>query len=518
MPDVPAFPRACSLYLCSRRCIIHSIILVPKSLNRVDHTAAMPEHNTYDAIVIGSGPNGLAAAVTLAQAGCSVLVLEAKETIGGGTRSAAVTLPGFVHDICSAVHPLGIGSPFFRTLPLADHGLEWIHPPVPLAHPLDDGTAVLLERSVGATGATLDPDASAYWRLIAPLVRDWEKLADGILGPLRLPGHPFALARFGLSAVQSAGGLAKGVFRGERARALFIGLACHSTLPVEQPPSAAFGLVLGVAGHAVGWPFPRGGSQQIANALAAYLRTLGGDIVTGECVTSLDTLPPARAVLCDMTPRQLLQIAGDRLPVGYRRALERYRYGPGAFKLDLALDGPIPWRAEACARAGTVHLGGTLEEMAAAERAVWRGEHPTRPFVLLAQPSLFDPTRAPAGRHTVWAYCHVPNGSTVDMTERIEAQIERFAPGFRDRILARSTMNTADMERYNANYIGGDINGGVQDLRQLFTRPTIRVNPYATPLPGLYLCSSATPPGGGVHGMCGHFAARAALRDVLRKR
>jgi len=472
-----------------------------------------PRRERYDAVVVGSGPNGLAAAITLAQAGCSVLVLEAADQIGGGTRSAELTLPGFVHDICSAIHPLGIGSPFLRTLPLAQYGLEWIHPAAPLAHPLDDGSVVLLERSVQATGATLGPDASGYAQLMSPVVRDWDKITAGILGPLRFPRHPFALARFGLSAIRSAAGLAASAFRGEPARALLAGLACHAILPLEQPPSAAFGLVLGMAGHAVGWPMPRGGAQRIADALAAHLRTLGGEVVTGTPVTDLGQLPAARVILCDITPRQLLRIAGNRLPAGYRRTLAGYRYGPGVFKLDLALDGPIPWRAEACRRAGTVHLGGTLEEIAVGERAAWRGDPPEHPFVLLAQQSLFDPTRAPAGKQTVWAYCHVPNGSTFDMTERIEAQIERFAPGFRQRILARHAIGPAALEQYNANYVGGDINGGVQDFRQLFTRPAMRINPYATPLPGLYLCSSATPPGGGVHGMCGYFAARSALAE-----
>jgi phytoene dehydrogenase-like protein len=470
----------------------------------------------YDAIIIGSGPNGLAAAITLARAGRSVLVLEANDTIGGGARSAELTLPGFVHDICSAVHPLGIGSPFFRTLPLAQYGLEWIQPPTPLAHPFDDGTVAVLERSVAVTASGLGNDARAYRKLMEPLVSDWDKLADAILGPLRLPRHPLAFARFGLNALRSARDLVEHLFKGEHARALFAGISAHSTLPLERSPSAAFGLVLGILGHAVGWPVPRGGSQQIANALAACLRAAGGEIRTGTPVASLDALPSARAILCDITPRQLLHIAGHRLPSGYRRQLERYRYGPGVFKVDFALDGPIPWRATACAHAGTVHLGGTLAEIAAAERAVWQGEHPEYPFVLVAQPSRFDSTRAPAGKHTAWAYCHVPQGSTVDMTERIIAQVERFAPGFRDRILAYHTLSPADLERHNANYIGGDINGGVQDLRQLFTRPVPRLVPYATPVRGLYICSSSTPPGGGVHGMCGYFAAQAALRTVLR--
>ena len=470
----------------------------------------------YDAIVIGSGPNGLAAAIALAQAGRSVCVYEAKETIGGGTRSLALTLPGYLHDVCAAVHPLGLGSPFFRTLPLAQYGLEWIHPPIPLAHPLDDGTAIQLDRSIDATALTLGCDAAAYKQLLVPLLERWDLLAHTFLGPLRWQSmrHPLALAPFGLAAIRSASGLAKSRFRGRHARALFAGLSGHSMLPLEQAPSAAFGLLLAIVGHAIGWPIPRGGSQKIADALAAYLRSLGGEIITGVEVTSIDDLPPARAVLCDITPRQLLRLSGHRLPASYRSSLQRYRYGPGSYKIDLALDGPIPWKAEACRQAGTLHLGGTWPEIALSERQVWKGEHPERPYVLVAQPSLFDETRAPLGKQTVWAYCHVPNGSTVDMTARIEAQIERFAPGFRDRILARHTFNAAELEHYNANYIGGDINGGVQDFWQLFTRPTLRLPPYTTPAKNIYLCSSSTPPGGGVHGMCGYFAAQAVLRAM----
>jgi phytoene dehydrogenase-like protein len=471
--------------------------------------------HSYDAIVVGSGPNGLAAAITLAQAGRSVLVFEAKETIGGGSRSQELTLPGFMHDVCSAIHPLGLGSPFMRSLPLERYGLQWIHPSAPLAHALDIGTCVVLERSVEDTSAALDPDAAAYRRFMIPLVAHWDIIAATVLGPpsTALLSHPFALAPFGLRAIRSAAALAQSLFKGERARALFAGLCAHSMMPLEQPPTAGFGIMLQMAGHAIGWPMPRGGAQKIVDAMAAHLRSLGGEIITGTEVTTLDTLPPARAILCDVTPRQLLAIASQRLPNAYRRQLQHYRYGPGIFKIDYALDGPIPWGAPECARAGTVHIGGALPEVAAAEYAVSKGEHPEKPFVLVAQQSLFDPTRAPQGKHTLWAYCHVPNGSTFDMSDRIEAQIERFAPGFRDCILARHKMNSVEIEQYNANFIGGDINGGVQDLWQFFTRPTIRLVPYSTPVRGLYICSSSTPPGGGVHGLCGYFAAQAALRS-----
>jgi phytoene dehydrogenase-like protein len=466
-----------------------------------------------DAVVVGSGPNGLAAAIALAQAGLSVSVLEAAEAVGGGARSAELTLPGFVHDVCSAIHPLGVASPFFRTLPLAEHGVEWIEPPAALAHPFEDGTAALLERSPDAAALGLGEDDRRWRRVFEPLAGDAEPLLEDVLAPLHLPAHPLALARFGARAGLPATALARLSFRGAKARGVFAGLSAHSMLRLDRPPSAAFGLMLGLLAHAVGWPFPRGGSQQLSDALASHLRSLGGEIETGRRVASLAELGEARPVLLDVTTRDLLELAGERLPTLYRRRLERYRYGPGVFKLDWALDGPIPWRAEECARAGTVHLGATLEEIAASEAAPWRGEIAERPYVLLAQQSLFDPTRAPAGRHTAWAYCHVPNGSGIDMTERIEAQVERFAPGFRERILARSALGPAEMERYNANYVGGDINGGAATLSQLFTRPVARVSPYTTPLPGVFLCSSSTPPGGGVHGMCGFHAARAALRQ-----
>ncbi|MCB0125027.1 MAG: NAD(P)/FAD-dependent oxidoreductase [Caldilineaceae bacterium] len=471
-----------------------------------------PKPTWYDAIVVGSGPNGLAAAITLARAGWRVLLVEAKSTVGGGMRTAEVTLPGFHHDLCSAIHPLGMGSPFFQTLPLADFGLEWLQPELPVAHPLADGTAVALHRSLDTTAAALGVDGSRWRTLFAPVVAEWERLAPMLLGPLPLPRHPLALGQMGLRAVWPATFLANRLFREERAKALFAGMAAHAILPLEEPLTAAFGLMLGALGHVVGWPLPRGGSQQIANALAAYFQSLGGEIVLDHQVATLAELPPARAVLLDLTPRQVLQIAGDQLPDRYHRQLERYRYGMGVFKIDYALAGPVPWRAAECRRAGTVHLGGTLAEIAAGERAIAQGRHPERPYVLVAQQSLFDARRAPAGRHTLWAYCHVPNGSTVDMTGPIEAQIERFAPGFQELVLARHTTNTVAMERYNANYIGGDINGGRQDLRQFWTRPVPRLNPYATPVPGLYLCSSATPPGGGVHGMCGYHAALAVLR------
>src|SRR5215217_7489862 len=469
---------------------------------------------TYDAVIVGSGPNGLAAAVELARNGKRVAVLEGKSTIGGGARSAEITLPGFVHDLGSAIHPLGYASPFFRSLPLDEHGLEWVHPPAPLAHPFDDGTAAVLERSVEETAAALGPDARAYERLIDGVVKDAPKIASYFVGSPRLIRHPISLGASALRAIRPARVLAESAFEGEKARGLFAGNAAHSFLPLEKSPSALFGLVLGTLGHAFGWPFPKGGSQRIADALTSYLISLGGEVYTGVRVDSVEEVPRTRTVLLDVTPRQLLDIAGTHFTERYRRALKDYRYGPGVFKVDFALDGPIPWRAGECLRAGTVHLGGTLEEISAGEAAVWRGEHPERPFVLLAQQSLFDRTRAPAGKHTVWAYCHVPNGSTFDMTGRIEAQIERFAPGFKERILAKNAMGPADLERINPNLVGGDINGGVMDLRQLFTRPVLRPNPYSTPAKGLFICSSSTPPGGGVHGMCGYLAARVALRHL----
>ena len=467
-----------------------------------------------DATVVGAGPNGLSAAIAIAQTGRSVLVVEGRDTVGGGARSAELTLPGFLHDVCSAVHPLAAGSPFFSTLPLSEHGLEWVHPPAPLAHPLDDGTAVMMERSVDDTADGLGSDAASYTKLFGPLVGDWDKLSSDVMRPLRLPRHPLVTARFGLLGLRSALSVARSHFEDERARALFAGIAAHSVLPLERPVSAAVGLVLGASGHAVGWPMPRGGAQRIADALASHLTSLGGQIETGVTVKRLEDVPDASVTLLDVTPRQVVKIAGDRLPDRYRRRLEAYRYGPAAFKVDWALDGPVPWSAPECARAGTVHLGGTMREIAQSEREVWNGRHPERPFVLLAQPSLFDPSRAPEGRHTAWAYCHVPNGSDFDMTDRVESQVERFAPGFRERILARSVRPPSALEEYNPNFVGGDIGGGVQDLGQLFSRPARMLDPYSVPSTDMFICSSSTPPGGGVHGMCGYFAARAALRRL----
>lgn len=465
----------------------------------------------YDAVVVGAGPNGLACAVTLARAGRSVLLREANPTIGGAARTAELTLPGFRHDPFSGVYPLGVGSPFFRTLPLREHGLEWVHPSAPLAHPFDDGPPAMLERSIESTGRTLGADADAWREMFEPLAAGWEKLAPDLLAPLGIPKHPLGLVRFGLKAMRSVEGLMKGAFREERARALFAGSAAHSGIPLDTAFSAAYGLVLSAAGHAVGWPVARGGAGGICDALASYLLSLGGVIETGLPVRSLDELPPARAVFLNLTPRQVLRVAGDRLPAGYRRALERFRYGAGVFKVDWALDGPIPWRNPEVARAGTVHLAGTLAEMAESEHQPMHGRHAERPFVLLSQPSLFDPTRAPEGKHTAWGYCHVPNGSTVDVTERIEAQVERFAPGFRDLVLARSTLGPNELQALDENLVGGDVNGGAAVPGQTFFRPTFRLDPYSTPVPGLFLCSASTPPGGAVHGMCGHHAAKSAL-------
>jgi len=471
----------------------------------------------YDAVVVGSGPNGLAAAITIARTGRAVAVFEAESTIGGGMRSAELTVPGVVHDICSAIHPLARSSPLFRQLGLESHGLEWIEPPIQIGHPLDDGSAALIRRDLAETAASLGSDGTAYRRLIGPIAGRWDSLAGDILAPLHVPLRPdqaAVLAWFGALALQPASWLARW-FETPLGRAAFAGCATHSILSFSEPASGAGGLVFLATAHAVGWPMPRGGSARLADALAGVLAAEGGIIFTDRRIERLDELPPHRAALFDVSPRDMLEICGSRLGSAYSARLRNFRHGAGAFKVDLLLDGPIPWRNPELTGAGTVHLGGTFEEIAASEAEVQAGRIPDRPFVLLAQPSLFDPTRAPAGQHVAWAYCHVPNGSDVDMTERILGQIERFAPGLRDRVVAQHSMGPAQLEAHNANYVGGDIVGGRQDVRQLFTRPAVRLDPYSTPDRRIYLCSASTPPGGGVHGMCGYHAARSALRRVL---
>ncbi|MBC7887319.1 MAG: NAD(P)/FAD-dependent oxidoreductase [Ferruginibacter sp.] len=467
-----------------------------------------------DVVVVGAGPNGLAAAIVLQQAGLSVLIIEGKDTIGGGLRSAELTLPGFTHDICSAIHPMAVASPFFDTLPLDQHGLEYIYPPLSAAHPFDDGTAAILTKSINETAASLGIDRDAYIKLIEPLVQDWPVMVTDVLSPLHFPAHPLKMARFGLKALTSALYLSK-KFKATAAKGLWAGMAAHSIQPLSNLSTSAIGLVLMAAGHLGGWPVPKGGAQKIAQALAAYFLSIGGKIVTGFYVKKLEQLPSSRAVLFDVTPKQLLEIAGHRFSSIYQWQLKKYRYGMGVFKIDFALDGPIPFSSPDCRNAGTIHIGNTLEEIAMAEQQTANGIHPEKPFVLLAQQSLFDATRAPAGKHTAWAYCHVPNGSALDRTNVIEAQIERFAPGFRERILAKHVMNTTQLEAYNPNYIGGDINGGIIDIGQLFTRPALRYSPYRTSAKGLYICSSSTPPGGGVHGMCGYHATQRVLKDIF---
>ena len=467
------------------------------------------------ACVIGTGPNGLAAAIVLAQAGMQVDVLEAQSTPGGAVRTLELTLPGFQHDFGSAVYPLGAGSPFFSSLPLSDHGLEWIHSPAALAHPLDDGTAVMLERDLTETQSSLAIDGPAWGELVRPFVEHWSEFAPEILGPLRVvPRHPLLMARFGMVALQSGQSVARR-FRSPRTRALFAGLAAHSFLSLDEPLSAAFAVLMAVSAHAVGWPIPRGGGQSLTNALCSFLSTLKGRVITSSPVQNLASLADYELFLCDLTPRQLIEVGGRRLSESYRRQLERYRYGAAAFKVDYALHAPIPWKSGDCLRAATVHLGGSFEEIAASEKAVRSGQHADRPFVLLTQPSLFDHSRAPAGKHTAWAYCHVPNGSNVNMLEKLESQIERFAPGFRDCALARRVFSPSDLESMDANLVGGDIGGGLVDLRQFLFRPTWRH--YATSAKDIYICSASTPPGGGVHGMCGYHAAKTALSRLGRR-
>jgi phytoene dehydrogenase-like protein len=466
----------------------------------------------YDAVVVGAGPNGLMAAIEMARAGHRTVVFEAASTPGGGSRSAELTLPGFVHDICSAVHPTGIASPAFSSLPLAEHGVEWCHPEIALAHPLDGGRAALLHRSLDETARGLAADGDAYRSLMGRYVAKADAVSETLFSPIGIPRVPFTMARFGLSAVRSVSGLTKARFTTDEARALLGGSAAHAMVSLDDSPTAGYGLFLTLLAHAVGWPVAAGGSQRIADALVAILESYGGEVVLDHEVTALRALPPARSVLLDVTPRQVLAIAGDRMPARYARTLGRYRYGPGVCKVDWALSEPVPWTNPDVRRAATVHVGGTIAEIAAAEADVLAGRVPDRPFVIFVQPTVADPSRAPEGRHTGWAYCHVPNGSTVDCTDAIEAQVERFAPGFRDVIIGRHTMTAPAMEGHDANYVGGDINGGAGDLRQLFTRPAISPRPWVTPMKGVYLCSSSTPPGGGVHGMCGWHAARAALR------
>jgi phytoene dehydrogenase-like protein len=468
----------------------------------------------YDAVVIGGGPNGLAAAITMQQQGLSVLLLEAASTVGGGTRSAELTLPGYMHDICSAIHPLAAGSPFFQNLPLKDFGLEYIYPRLNAAHPLDTGSAPALFSDINKTAEQLGVDKNRYVEIFSPLKEQWPELSRQLLGPFRLPSHPWQMASFGLKALQPALRFA-GTFKTPEAKALFGGMAAHSIQPLNNYATTAFGLVLMVAAHERGWPVAKGGSRSIATALSAYFLSIGGRIITGTAVKSLKELPSSKAILFDTSPDQVLKLAGERLSPIYRWQLKNYRYGMGTFKIDWALDGPIPFTAIYCREATTIHLGNTLEEFSVSEQQTWQGKHPDKPFVLLAQQSLIDPSRAPAGKHTAWAYCHVPNGSEKDMTTAIENQVERFAPGFRDLILAKHTFNTSQLYQYNQNYVGGDINGGVIDISQLFTRPAIRFSPYRTSAKGLYICSASTPPGGGVHGMCGYYAARRALKDIF---
>lgn len=477
----------------------------------------------YDAVIVGSGPNGLAAGIRLAQEGLKVKIFEARDSAGGGCRTAELTLPGFKHDVCSAIHPLAAGSPFFKQLPLDKFGLEWIYSPSVLAHPFEDGNAVLIKQSLLKTSEIFIELArreklkkSNYFKIFSRLISSWIHVEKDFLGPFKFPSHPFKALAFGLKAILPAENFAGIYLKNKYEKSFFAGLSAHSIMPLERPITSAAGIALAVLGHIYGWPFPKGGSQKITDALASYFLSLGGEIETSCLINSIEELPSSKAVLFDLTPKQIIKIAGSRFPEKYKNKLSRFRYGPGVFKIDYALSEPVPFASKECLTAGTMHIGGTLDEISESEKTVWNGSHPEKPFVILAQQSLFDQSRAPEGKHTLWAYCHVPNGSDVNMTERIERQIERFAPGFRDTILAKNTMNTVDMEKYNQNYIGGDINGGIQDLLQFFSRPVWSLSPYKTPGKGIYICSSSTPPGGGVHGMCGYHAAERVIKDLFR--
>lgn len=479
-------------------------------MNRINHSYS----TDFDAVVVGAGPNGLAAAILLRQNGLSVLLVEAKNDIGGGLRSAELTLPGFLHDVCSSIHPLAVASPFLKTLPLNEFGLTYINPEIILAHPFNENNAAVIYKDVYQTAELLSIDKQSYLDLLLPFMADWPKIVPNILGPFDIPQYPYSLIRNGWTMLKSADQLVKR-FRSEHTRALFGGIAAHSIQPLTNRATAAITLILTANGHLNGWPFPMGGARSLGNALAAYFKSLGGLIETNLPINNLKQLPSSKITLFDISPPNLLKIAGHLFPSYYKRILEKYRYGPGIFKVDWALNEPIPFSANECKVAATVHLGNSYKEIATAEQAVWNGKKPVNPFVILTQPSIFDNSRNTSGKHTAWGYCHVPNGSTLDMTEAIEKRVESFAPGFKDIILARHTMNTIDLEAYNSNYVGGDINGGVLDLRQLLARPILSRSPYKTPAKGIYLCSASTPPGGGVHGMCGYHAAKRALIECF---
>lgn len=473
----------------------------------------MNTSSEFDAVIVGSGPNGLSAAILLAQQGLQVKVIEAKDSIGGGTRTAELTEPGFHHDICSAVHPTGVGAPFLKTLPLYEYGLEWVHPKYPVAHPLDHGEAVIISKSLEKTVERLGSDGKHYQKLIGDFVEHWDRLSNDLFGPVRIPNNPLSMMQFGWYGMFSAKLLANSIFENIQTKAFFAGLAGHSIIPLEKVFTGSFGLVFASSIHAAGWPVAKGGSHSITKAMAAYLESLGGEIETGNEITSVDELPASKVTLFDLTPKQIADIASNQLPDGYTKKLRKFKYGPGVFKMDFALSEPVPWANEECKGAGTLHLGGTFEEIAHSEQETWAGHHPDEPYLLVSQPSLFDDTRAPEGKHTLWAYCHVPNGSDKDCSSEIIRQIERFAPGFRDTIISYNAMNAPDFEEYNANYIGGDINGGAQFFKQLIFRPLVQWDPYKLAGDGLYICSSSTPPGGGVHGMCGYHAAKSALKN-----